>query len=183
MNDDGDRGLAGADNPYAKPANDLPVAIKPDGRMGRIAGLAFLAMGAFEAIRMVLVWSTGRTRLNIGAIAMLVIGVGLLKRSDSARRWGIGCAGFYLIILSSAAAMFWWLLNTGNLKDGFLDHFPQTPRGAFKAYAFVPVYAALLWLLLHPRTRAAYQRGPTVIEHGEGEGPPPVPPVDAPPPG
>ena len=183
MSHDGDRVTADVDNPYAKPAQDLPVAIKPDGRLGRIAGWVFLAMGAFEAIRMALVWTTGRTHLNIGAIAMLVIGVGLLKRSESARKWGIGCAGFYLIILSCAAAMFWWLLNTGNLKNGFLDHFPQTPLGAFKAYAFVTVYAALLWLLLHPRTRAAYQRGPTVIEHGEGEGPPPMPPVDPPSPG
>ena len=183
MSQDGDRQRADADNPYAKPAQDLPVAIEGDGRLGKIAGWIFIALGAFAGVKMILTWVSDRIYVDFVAVAMLVIGIGLLRRSDSARKFGIGCAGFYLVFFAIGGVVFWWLANTGNLTKGRMaENFPATPLDVIKSYALIPLYAALLWLLLNPRTRAAYQQRPTVTEYGEDERPRPMPPSDSSPP-
>ncbi len=170
MSGSGDREAEG-ENPYAKPARDLPAAVPPAWRLGRIAGWILIALGASGVATMVFAWLKGLSTFNLGAVAMMVIGVGLLKRSESARQAGIGCAGTYLVILVLGGGIVWWLASGGEARRRFVeDHIP-TSTGLVVRLAYLTALAIVLWLLLHPRTRAAYQRQTLEDEAGEG-GPP-----------
>ena len=167
MSANGDRTQADADNPYARPERDLPAAIAPDDRLGRIAGWLFLGLGALAVLNMIIEWTNGHRKLELGGLAMLLIGRGLLKRSDTARRWGIGCAGFYLVAMVIGGGVLWWVKASGKLDARFLATLPSVIVVLGMCVGLLAVFVALLWMLLHPRTRAAYQRRPRVARYGD----------------
>ena len=162
MNDDGGPDRPDDDNPYARPARDLPAEIQPDAGLGRVAGWIFLILGAIGVVQMAYRLSQGGFRIDIGAIAMLLIGRGLLARSNTARRWGIGCAGTYLgmLLIGGGIVLWFWHAKPVEIDLGWLS------SGA-AALAFVlggiGIFSLLLWMLTHPRTRAAYRTGTTRV--------------------
>jgi len=152
----GDDGLVvpADENPFASPAQDLPVAVAADDRYGRLAGRIFLVLGGLALLNMAYGMMHGRILIDFGAIAMLLIGRGLLRHSDSARRWGIGCAGTYLGLVAGGCLLIWWARSR---PDPLPAEVPDGPLLVAFAAAASAIFAALLWLLLHPRTRAAYR--------------------------
>lgn len=144
------------DNPYAVPSSDLPAEIQPDAGLGRVAGWIFLILGLYGLAQMAYRISHGNLRADLGAVAMLFIGRGLLKGSDTARRWGIGCAGTYLGLLLIGGGLLLWLWRGRTVELEFFSITGGATTIVVMAVG-IAVFSLLLWLLLHPRTRAAYR--------------------------
>ncbi|MBA3685759.1 MAG: hypothetical protein H0W72_11040 [Planctomycetes bacterium] len=152
---------AAGDNPFARPEHDHPARGNDgDPRRGVIAGWIFLIFGVLSLLNMAWGLMHSQMRLDLGAVAMVIIGRGLLTRSDSARRWGIGCAGTYAAMIAIAIAVFVWLNRSADgVRASGSFSFGSLTVVLGILVAFLAVFLLQLWLLLDARTRDAYALG------------------------
>ena len=59
----------------------------------RTLGVVYIVLGIEAVAPMVMEWMHGRLDLNVATVLSVLLGKGLLERSETARRWGvfIGC--------------------------------------------------------------------------------------------
>ena len=139
---------------------------------GRFVGYAFLALAVCSVVGMVVAWSLGIVWLDLSILLYTWTGWGLLHN----RRGRRALACFLCGLTIAGAIVGVYVLSRGGtqaIKMVIADR-PIRVESAVFPLTFLTVLCLLgfvgLWALLHPRTRAAYQRQAALdraIERGQ----------------